>query len=109
VGDIPDWLWQNIVADLINEGLLRTTEGLLFLSWLACKKREYIAEKLKLTPKPVVVPLQGQVLVSSAAQATISVGSSLTALWHVEAPTPPLSTRLFDEAMEIVSVLPRHL
>ena len=105
--DIPDWLLQggviNNIADVIAVGGFSYYAGRYVV-----KNRAKIADKLGLKPKPVVVPLQGQALISSAAQVK-AVGKSVTALWNVEAPTPPLSTRLVDEALEFLSVLPLHL
>ncbi len=109
MSDSPDWLWQNLVAGLLNEGLLRTTEGLMILSWLAWKNREKIADKLKLSQKPIIVPLEHLQITSTLGKASIKAGSSLSLKWKVQPPTPPLSTRLVDEAIEFFSVLPRHL
>jgi hypothetical protein len=105
---MDEWLqaWlRELPGELANEAVwLALLSG---AAW-AAKHRQLILTKLKLKPKPVVVPLQGQALISSAAQVT-AVAKPVTALWNVEAPTPPLSTRLVDEAIELLSVLPRHL
>ena len=105
--DIPDWLMQggvlNNIADVIAVGSFSIYAGRYVV-----KNRQKIATRLGLKPKPVVVPLQGQALISSMAKVT-AVGQSLTIRWNVEAPTPPLSTRLIDEAIEFSSVLLRHL
>jgi hypothetical protein len=95
-----DWLWQGLVVTAIGTAAIESGK-------YAWKHRQEIAPKLRLKPKPVVVPLQGQALISSAAQVT-AVGKSVTALWDVEAPTPPRSKLLIDEAIELLSVLPRH-
>jgi hypothetical protein len=109
MSDIPDWLWQNMVAGLLNEGLLRTTEGLLILSWVAWKNREKIADKLNLSSKPIIVPLEHLQITSKLGKVSIKAGSSLSLKWNVQEPTPPLGTRMIDEAIEFLSVLPRHL
>jgi hypothetical protein len=105
--DIPEWLVQGGVINIIADVTAVTGLG-YYAGRYVMKNRAKIADKLRLKPKPVVVPLQGQALISSAGQVT-AVGKSVAALWNVEAPTPPLSTRLVDEAIELLSVLPRHL
>jgi hypothetical protein len=123
MSDIPDWLWQNMVADLINEALLNTVEGILILSYVAWKNKERIKAKLGRTPKPIVVLLKPLTIKSKLGEARITAGSELKAaatiystvgkdlslLWNVQEPTPSFRKRLVDEGVELLSVLSRHL
>ena len=123
MSDIPDWLWQNMVADLINEALLNTVEGILILSYVAWKSKERIKAKLGRTPKPIVVLLKPLTITSKLGEARITAGSELKAaatvystvgkdlslLWNVQEPTPSFRKRLVDEGVELLSVLSRHL
>jgi hypothetical protein len=105
--DIPDWLLQGGVINNIAD-VIAVSSFSYYAGRYVVKNRAKIADKLGLKPKPVVVPLPAQALIRSAAEVTV-VGKPLTALWNVETPTPPLSTRLADEAIEFLSVLLRNL
>ncbi len=86
--DIPDWLWQNVVADLLTEGLPLTV-------WLAWHHREAILSKLG-RRQPVL--LSGTVEGGGTFDGTLTVGKSVDLRWKVEAPTPSLARRLEDLA-----------
>jgi hypothetical protein len=105
--DIPDWLMQGGVINNIAD-VIAVSSFSYYAGRFVVKNRAKIATRLGLKPRPVIVPLEGQVLISSAAQVT-AVGKSVTVPWNVEAPTTPIATRLIDEAIEFLSVLPRHL
>jgi hypothetical protein len=102
MADGYDWLVQGIAVNIVSDAAVLTS------IW-AWKNRDKIAAKLKQVPKPTVVPLEPLPITSTLGKASIKAGSSLTLKWNVEPPTPPLSTRLVDEAIELLSVLTRHL
>ncbi len=112
VGHVPDWLWQNLVSDLIHDGLWAAA----VLTLLAWKHRKKIAEKLRWSTRSIQVIHAGSIpSAESFGSPTITVGSERQALWdvrstvgserqvlwRVEAPT--LTERLVDEGLELLS------
>jgi hypothetical protein len=100
--DIPDWLWQELMADAI-------WTGIAFGAAWAWKNREAILRKLG---KRQPVLLSGEVSGGGNMEGTLTagterqilydvrslVGSERQILYNVEAPTPSLARRLEELA-----------
>ncbi len=99
--NVPDWLWQAAVANLL-------TDALGLAAWLVWKNRKKIAAKVR---GSVTVELPALTLHASSPPPQVrsfpptlrTVGSSIDLRWNVEAPTPSLTKRLADEGLELVS------
>jgi hypothetical protein len=86
--DIPDWLWQGLVADAI-------WTSIAFSGAWAYRHREAILRRLG---KRQPVLLSGTLRGESSLDGTLTVGKSVDLRWNVEPPTPSIARRLEELA-----------
>ena len=86
--NVPDWLWQNIVSDLLADGFKAAAIGLL--AWMYRR-----LNTIRTPPKPTLTAgTQAQILYDVRGLA----GTERHILYNVEAVKPSLARRLEDLA-----------
>jgi len=87
---IPDWLWQNLVADFVRDSLVAA-------AWLAWKYRRTISNAVTATPQSDVIHVaSGGPAMPRSGTPMMRVSKDAPLRWRVEAPTPSL-VRRFEE------------
>ena len=89
--NVPDWLWQNIVSDLLADGLKAAAIGLL--AWIYRKLMLMQRKPVTISMNPANLKAEGQpVYVSASIQAKSTVKATATVV------KPSLARRLEELA-----------
>jgi hypothetical protein len=95
MANVPNWLWQELVADAIWTGIA------FGAAWTLKNRREILTKLRSTTSSPrqgQYVDLSGVSTGRSSATGVLTISKDLDLRWNVEAPTPSLARRLEELA-----------